>query len=206
MVDAVKSRGAQTETRLIRAATELFVERGYPAATLAAIAEAAGVGHRTVYARFETKVDLLQRCLDAAIRGPDAVPSIEEQPWIREAMSAPTRNERIGAMARATAELMDRTGKLLRVAVQAEAVEPSIAERAQAARLDTHRIVAGFWRKMASDGLLRPGVDLVWLADTGALLAQPEVYLVLSRTLAWEVDTYRGWLDITWRRLASTRT
>jgi hypothetical protein len=68
-------------------------------------------------------------------------------------MSAPTAAERIALMARATAELMDRTRALLGVAQQAEATEPAIAARAQAGRLDTQRVLEGFWRRMEADGL-----------------------------------------------------
>jgi hypothetical protein len=50
-------------------------------------------------------------------------------------MSAPTGAQRIQLMARATARLMGRTGALLLVAQQAEAIEPAIAARAQAARV-----------------------------------------------------------------------
>ena len=105
-------------------------------------------------------------------------------------------------MARATAALMGRTGALLRVAQQAEAVEPKIAARAQAGRLDTQRVLEAFWRQMAADELLTSDVDVDWLAVTGAALGQAETYLVLSRVVDWDVDTYGDWLETTWRRLA----
>ena len=200
--DLRTARRADTEARLVRAATELFVARGYAATTLTAVADAAGLGHRTVYARFRTKVDLLQRCLDVAIRGDEAT-SIDERSWVRAATSAPTREERFRIMAAATADLMDRTAGLLQVAVQAEASEPAIAARAQAARQDTRRVLEAFWRGMAADGLLEPGADVDWLAVTGTLLAQAETYLLLVKTVGWDADTYASWLETTWRRLAS---
>lgn len=208
MPDAVKSdrrvaRRADTESRLIEAASRLFIADGYAATTLAAVADTAGVAARTVYVRFATKADLLQRCLDVAIRGSDDrnVP-IDDRDWIRSAMTAPTADERIRLMARAAAVLMGRTGALLRVAQQAEAVEPTIAARAQAARLDTQRVLEGFWRRMVADDLLGPDVDVDWLAVTGAALGQAETYLVLSKVLDWDVDAYGHWLETTWRRLA----
>lgn len=207
MVDAVKqnrreARRVETERRLVEAATRLFVEHGYAATTLTAVADDAGLAHRTVYLRFPTKADLLERCLDVAIRGGDAGETIDERDWVRQAMSAPSAVDRIAIMARATATLMARTGPLLLVAHQAEAVEPTIAERAQAGRLDTRRVLERFFRSMGTDGLIDPDVDLGWLAATGAVVGQPETYLVLSRTVGWTGDRYRRWLETTWCHLA----
>jgi hypothetical protein len=107
-----------------------------------------------VYTRFESKAELLQRCLDVAIGGVDQVLPVEDDSWVGAAMWAPTAAERIALMARATAELMDRTGALRGVAQRARAAtEPAIAARAQAARLDTQRVLEGFWRRMEADGL-----------------------------------------------------
>ncbi len=197
-----EARKLETEARLVEAATRRFVEHGYAATALTAVADDAGVAHRTVYVRFPTKADLLQRCLDVAIRSDDDGEAIDDRDWVRHAMGAPTAAERITVMARASAQLMARTGPLLLVAQQAEAVEPTIAERAQAGRLDTRRVLERFFRTMAADGLLGPDVDVDWLATTGAVVGQAETSLVVSRTVGWTGDRYRRWLETTWRQLA----
>lgn len=50
---------ADKRARILRAATELFNERGFAAATTSAIAEAAGIGTGTLFLYFPTKEDLL---------------------------------------------------------------------------------------------------------------------------------------------------
>jgi AcrR family transcriptional regulator len=197
------ARRADTEARLIESARRLFIADGYAATTLAAVADAAGVAARTLYVRFATKADLLQRCLDAAIRGDEELDVlIDDRDWIRSAMTAPTADERIQLMAQASAGLMERAGALLRVAQQAEAMEPAIAARAQAARLDTQRVLESFWRQMAADDLLGSDIDIDWLAVTGAALGQAETYLVLSKVVDWDIEAYRAWLQSTWCRIA----
>ena len=52
---------AQTEQRIVVAATELFLADGYVATTLEAVAKHAQVGARTVYLRFGTKAALFKR-------------------------------------------------------------------------------------------------------------------------------------------------
>jgi len=49
---------AQTEQRIVAAATDLFLADGYLATTLEAVARCAQVGARTVYLRFGTKAAL----------------------------------------------------------------------------------------------------------------------------------------------------
>jgi len=202
--DLRAQRKAETEARLIRAATELFVERGYAATTLADVAVRAGLAPRTVYLRFATKADLLQRCVGVAIAG-DAEPvPIAERGWMADAMSAPTLDEHIRRMAAITATLMDRAGPLLAVAHQAAATEPVIAAAAQAGREETRRTLGEFWRRTMEEGLLPRGCDLDWLTETATLLAHADTYLLLSRTTAWDNPTYRTWLVTTWTRLAAS--
>lgn len=199
--DLRAARRADTEVRIIEAATELFVERGYVATTLADVAKRAGVGARTVYVRFESKAALLQRCLDVAIAGDYHRVAVPDRDWFQKAMNAPTAQERIARMAGINGQLMDRTGSLLQVAQQAEAIEPEIAERAQAARAMTHQAIGGFFRKLAADGLM-PDENVDWVAETGGVLGQAETYLLLAKTTGWSVEEYESWLVTTWSRLA----
>jgi AcrR family transcriptional regulator len=198
-----EARRAATESRIIKAASDLFIRLGYPATTLAAVADDAGVAPRTVYVRFDTKAELLNRCLDVAIAGDEDGVAVDNREWVREAMSGPTLIARVASMATATAALMERGGPLLRVAQEAETVEPTIAARAQAARFDTKRVLETFFQTMADDGLLPRSVDAGWLAATGAIVGQAETYVLISRTTDWDAAAYRKWLTTTWLRLAS---
>jgi AcrR family transcriptional regulator len=193
---------AQTERRIVSAATELFLADGYLATTLEAVAKHAQVGVRTVYLRFDTKVALFKRVVDEAIVG-DAEPvDVLGRDWMRAAMTAPTAAERIAASAAAGRQIMERTGALFAVAQQAAAVEPLIAGFWQQGREQTRHAHAVFWTRMADDGLLDPGADLDWLIDTTSILAAAETYLLITRLTGWDLDAYQDWLATTWARLA----
>ena len=59
--------GPQTRARISQVATELFLERGFDAVTVAEVARAAGVSSVTVFKHFPRKEDLLlDRAVDAA--------------------------------------------------------------------------------------------------------------------------------------------
>jgi AcrR family transcriptional regulator len=209
MADPVKpdrraQRRADTEQRLVAAASALFVERGYAATTLTEVAERADVASRTLYLHFATKAELLLRCIGVAIAGDAEPTALADRPVMAQAMAGATLAERIEHMADLTASLMAQAGPLLEVAFQAAPSEPMIAAAAAAGRADTMRSLREFWRRNHDDGLLPPGVDLEWLTETATLLAHAETHLLLQKTTGWDGDAYRGWLVETWRRLAGS--
>src|SRR5262250_3983117 len=88
---------AQTEQRILAAATELFGSEGYVATTLEAVARRAEVGARTVYVRFGTKAALFKRVVDVAIVGDTLPIDVLSRDWAQVALTSPTRAERIAA-------------------------------------------------------------------------------------------------------------
>ena len=193
---------AQTEQRILAAATELFLADGYVATTLEAVAKRAQVGARTVYLRFGTKAALFKRVVDVAVVGDTEPVDVLGRDWMQAALTAPTAAERIAASAAAARQIMERTGALFAVAQQAAAVEPLIAAQWQLGREQTRYAHALFWTRMAEDGLLDPGLDLDWLIDTSTILAAAETYLLITRLTNWGLDAYQDWLVTTWVRLS----
>ena len=199
--DLRAARVAETEVKLLRAAKELFVRDGYASTTLAAVARRAGLSARIVYVRFGSKADLLKRLIDVTIAGDTRDLDITERDWFRIAVTAPTLEERVAAVAAGGRQLMERTGDVIGVAQQAAPVEPMIAAAAQAGREATRDGIRHICDQAAQDGLLPLGTDTSWLADTLGLLAGPETYLLITSTLGWDPDTYQNWYHTTWHRL-----
>ena len=195
---------AHTEQRILAAATELFLEGGYLATTLEAVARRAQLATRTVYLRFGTKAALFKRVVDVAIVGDTAPVDVLGRDWVQAALTAPTAAERIAASAAAGRQIMQRTGALFAVAQQAAAVEPLIAGFWQQGREQSRRVHALFWTRMAEDGLLDPAVDLAWLIDTTAILAAAETYLLVTRMIGWDLDAYERWLARTLSQLMAS--
>ncbi|WP_166459362.1 TetR/AcrR family transcriptional regulator [Amycolatopsis pithecellobii] len=196
-----EARVAATEERILAAARELFVRHGYHATTLTEVADTAGVGHRTVYLRFGTKAALLKRVTDVAVAG-DADPvDVAHRDWFRTALTAPTLEKRIAALARGTADVMERAGDLFEVVQQAQATEPLLAGAFRAGRQATREQLHTFVRQAVADGLARRPTDRTWLQETVALAGQADTYLLLRRTTGWTTRDYRRWLTTTLRHL-----
>ena len=205
MRDDVKSlraaRVADTEERILAAARRLFLRDGYAATTLAAVADAAQVGHRTVYVRFGTKAALFKRVVDVAVAG-DAEPiEVTGRDWFQASLTAPTLAERVQAYARGVSGLMARAGDLIAIAWQAELAEPVIAAAGRAGREATRDTVRMFCTHLRDDGLIPASCDITWLTDTVSLLSQAQTWLLGRDTLDWTSDHYSRWLAITLNRL-----
>jgi len=201
--DLRAARVADTEAKILRAANELFVQHGYAATTLAAVAAHAAVAPRTVYVRFGTKAALLKRVVDVAFAGDTAPVAVHERDWFRLAGTAPSAGERLAAFARGSREMAERAGDVLAVAVQAAAVEPTLAAATEAGRRATRDVVAQFWASMAEAGLLPAGYDLGWLTDTAAVLVHTETYLLGRVMNGWSPDGYERWLTASLRHLVA---
>jgi AcrR family transcriptional regulator len=207
MADDVKNlrdaRVADTEERILAAAGRLFRQDGYAATTLAAVADAARVGHRTVYVRFGTKAALLKRVVDVAVAGDTQPIDVTSRDWFQAALTAPTLHERVDAYARAVSALMARAGDLIAIAQQAEPAEPLIAAAGRAARQATRDAVRLFCTRLRNDGLIPASSDVTWLADTAGLLSQAQTWLLGRDTLGWTSEQYSHWLATTLTRLTT---
>jgi AcrR family transcriptional regulator len=204
--DLRAARKADTEQRILDAATELFVSDGYAATALTAVAREAGVGDRTVYVRFGTKAALLKRAVDVAIVGDTAPVDVQGREWFQRGLTAPTLDERVDAMASGGAGLMHRAGPLMAVAREAEATELVIAAAAQAGREATLASYRMWWERLRSDGLIGTEIDLEWVIATSSLLGHADTYQLMTQTLRWDIDTYQRWLARTLMHFATTPT
>src|SRR6266542_6691989 len=80
-----QAQAAQTRQDILAAARDAFLERGYTATTLAAVARAAGVVVETIYRGFGGKAGLLKAVVEAAVAGGAARAQVppEQRPVIQ---------------------------------------------------------------------------------------------------------------------------
>jgi AcrR family transcriptional regulator len=199
-------RVARTEADLIDAARALFLEQGYVTTTLAQVAQRAGLATRTVYVRFGTKAVLFKRVMDLALVG-DAKPiDVAHRPQTIAALTADTLHARIHALADVSVGVAERAGPLFEVAVQAEGVEPEVAEAASAGRRATADLCESFWQRAATDGLVPDELDPAALAVITDLLICADTVVHLRRTHGWSAPAHRTLIIDTLTALARPAT
>ena len=110
--DSSRRREAAAARRaaILAAAHDLFVEQGYAATTMQAVAERAGVALDTVYASVGTKPALLAALNLQAVTGRDDTPDVEEWDFVRRIRSEPDAARKLELYARSVAAIRPATG------------------------------------------------------------------------------------------------
>jgi AcrR family transcriptional regulator len=183
-----------TRRAIVTAAAELFISQGYAATTMDAIARAANVSRKTVFAAGGSKFVLLKDAFDWSLVGDDEpIPMADRAPvqgilatsdptqairlWVAMITDTATRAAPIGAALAAAAHVDDEAAALVLLS-------------------DKHRLegARAFVAHLSAIGGLRTGLsraeaaDLCWLAmDPG-----PYVRLVIER--GWSAARFRRWL------------
>ena len=175
-----------TRRLIVEAAKGLFLERGYAATTMDAIAKEAGVAVSTVYAIYKNKRTIL-RAIREAWHEQTRAREINE-----EASRQPDPERRLEMVANATRRQWETGGAVVAVyqgaaaADREAAAELKQALRGRRAALD--RVVEGM--KEA----LRPDLDEDRAAAILRALCRPEVYRELVGESGWSPNEYEAWL------------
>ena len=179
---------------MIEAAKRLFIEHGYPATTIEAIAEAAEVPLPTLYRLFGSKPALLAAVLDTSFGGDDQPVAFADRPAVRAARAEPDPAKMVKTFARIAREFMERSSAIQHVLATAAQVDADAAELLAEIRRQRHtgqsRIVAALDARDALD----PGLDKTEAADIVYALLSPEVHRILTVERSWPADRYERWI------------
>jgi AcrR family transcriptional regulator len=151
------------------------------------VAHEAGVATETVYAHFASKTGLLQRAMDVAVVGDDALVPLAQRPEFR-AIRQGSRADRIAAAAVLLTEVNQRTAGFAKVLREAAPTDQVIAEMLRAARERTRVDIAAGAAAVMGRTPTPPERDGLW-----ALLSV-EVYLLLVEESGWSTKRYRAWV------------
>ena len=186
-----QEQAEQTRERVLDAAGELFLERGYERATIAAIAAAAGVADETVYGHFGNKRTLLGQLRQRAVRGGDPRPVLEQE-GPRRLAAATDQREQLGVFASDVARRLERAAPLVAVVAAGAAGEPELQALLDRLHADRRRNLRGLVAALTANRPLRlePGaaVDTVWA------LTSPELHQLLRTRRGWSARRYTTWL------------
>jgi AcrR family transcriptional regulator len=187
-----KERARQTRLRMIRAAYQLFTQRGYAATTMADIAAAAGVAVQTLYFTFHTKAELLQNVYELAVLGEDDPIPPTEQPWWAEMLAAKRLEDALGLLVDNLTTILARAAPLDDF-VRAASFDPDPARvRAYNERLRRQGYAQVVEHLGARFGL-RPGLAPEQATDVLLLLLGPATYQTLVGDYGWPQERWRSW-------------
>jgi len=184
----------RTRRRIVAAAAELFVGRGYAGTTIDAVAERAGVSRRTVFQSVGSKVELLKTAWDWGVVGDDQPIPVADRPEISRMRAERDPETLVELWVAQVMRVGARVGPLAQVLARAVDVDPE-AEALQA-RIDVERRTgaAMFVGGLAAIGGLRPDVSEKEGADMAWVLMNPLFVRRLREDRGWSEEQVRVWL------------
>jgi AcrR family transcriptional regulator len=192
--DLRAAQAFETRRRIVASAARLFVERGYGATTVDAVAESAGVSRKTVFTAVGTKLDLLTTAVDWAVAGDDEPVPLADRAAMRELLHQRDPVVLLTGLARSIAAIGARVAPLygaVEVAAGMDHAARAIIEQSHRRRLDDAGRVVDRLRDLdalTGDLTYEEAVDLVWIATDPALFDR------LVRMRGWAVARFEEWL------------
>lgn len=184
----------RTRAAVVEAAGTLFVEQGYGATTVTAIAARAGVARPTIFTSVPGgKPELLKLARDRALAGDDEPVPVPQRPWFRRAMEQDDPQELIRLQAGNYRMINERAALLELELGHAARGDDQLAElhrqacqqRARGAALVIERLVQLRAIKAARAAAA---------ADRLYALSGPQVFSLLVHDRQWRSSRYEAWL------------
>ena len=179
-----QQQAAATQGQLLAAAREVFEERGYQAATVAAITERAATAHGTFYLYFRNKADVFTHVISGVI---DELFRESDASW----MVDPVQGTH-GAIRRFLEVFAAHEG-LWRALLEAMLGHPELAQFWLQVRRQFIERMSGTIKASQEAGFVRPvDVDMTGIALAAMVEWFAFTYLVLDRPADGEVDVARA--------------
>jgi AcrR family transcriptional regulator len=185
-------QAARTRGRVLDAASELFLERGYALTTMKDIADRADVARDTVHAIFGNKARVLTALIDLRLVPDAGVDNITQRPDALAIRDEADQRKQIELFATFIAGISTAVRPIFEILRTASAVEPEMAKVFE--EMDRYRMInmRTYAKWIAARGPLRVSKrragEIIWA------LASPDVGRMLCEEIGWTESQHARWL------------
>jgi AcrR family transcriptional regulator len=187
-------RTRATKLRVVEAARDLFLERGYPATTMDAISTAAEVPSATLYRLFPSKRDVLKAVVDITAGGDDDPVTVHDRPEVRAINDEHDPRRYLIGWARMVRALYDRITPIERMLRSAAVVDADSADMLATLKKQRFAGQGAIVRGLVARKALRPGITDKQAHDVIYGLMSAELRTVLLEERRWTAKRYEAWL------------
>lgn len=189
-----EERARHKRQRVADAALRLFLERGYVATTIEAIAREAAVAPATIYQAFGTKQAILARILDQTIAGDAGPAALLDRGWVKQASQHPDPRQRLALVIQHTSQVAARTAPIKEVMRDAAAADPAVRQLLREDDQRRYLTQQALVDLIIGQDSLRAGCDRDHAAATFFAMVNSHCYQLLARHLGWSPADWQQWL------------
>ena len=184
-----------TRRAIVEAARDLFVDEGYTATTIDAVAARAGVSRKTVFTAVGGKAELLKLAWDWALVGDDEPVPMGERPEVQRMMRETDPRVLISLWATFVTTIAARVATLHAVLTVGADADPDVAALNEVSERNLRFGALGFVSSLAALGALRPGLEVGRAADIAVVLMDPMPCRRLVGDAGWTLEEYAAWVE-----------
>jgi AcrR family transcriptional regulator len=196
-----ETQARRTRQRVLRAASAVFLERGYAGATMRAIATGAEVSVPTVESLFGTKARVLKAAIDVAIAGDDEPIPVLDRGWAGAALLTETIDEFLSIVAGVIGPAQQRSAGLVLAVFEGSSTDLELADLSAQMIAQRGRTAEWLVDALTRKAPLREGSSKQDAIDTLWILMDPAVFDRLVRQRRWTQEAYESWFARSARRL-----
>lgn len=186
-------KGLATRARIVEAATGMFLDRGYVATTVAAIAKGSGVSAQAVYLAFGSKTAILKAAVDFAAAGDANEIAMAARPWMDQVRACTDVAAALDIVVEHAAASVERSSPIYEV-IRTASADPEVAQLTAditAQRLESVRdIIESLWGKPG----FNPATTFEEAVAIGYMLISPEMFRLLVTDCGWTLPRWRSYL------------
>ena len=196
-----KAQAAATRRTIIDTASALFIERGYVATSIDAIAEAAGVSRATIFTSVGGKKALLKTAYDVALVGDDEPIPFPLRPASLAVRAEPDPRRFLIGYTGLVVDINVRLAPIYEAVRGAASADPEVRDVFEAIgterRIGADRVIGDL---LAKGGSLRDGLDDQAAADVLWVLIDAGLFHLLVHRRGWTPERFEAWLAETMLR------
>lgn len=191
----------ETRSRILEAARDLFLSRGYAGLTMQAVADRASVALDTVYAAVGRKPELVRLIVETAISNTDQAVPAEQREYVLRIRTAASARKKLDIYAAAVVDIQSRLAPVVRTLSSAAVTEPELDKIWREISERRARNMKLFATDLIATGEVRAGLGVERVADILWATNGPELYTLLVVERGWAARELERWLADAWARL-----
>lgn len=186
-----------TRAHILATAVGLLLDGGYPAMTIAVLAESAGVSPQTLYNSIGGKPQVVKAAYDTLMAGDGDEVAMSDRPEFQAMFSAPDRHAFVAAYAAWVSLLHARVGPLLD-ALTVHGTDSAITDFLATIERERYtgvtHAMTGLRTRIGLPERIETEADFTRLIDGVWALIAPDLYARLVRRAGWTASAYEHWL------------